>query len=101
MRRPADNRVSARLIAESAAAPHTALVGVRIAGKLVAAMSESSGRLGRMAAIVDVYDALTNDRPYRPAWTSAQAFEYIRAQSGKHFDPAIVETFLNMLARKN
>ena len=50
MRRPADNRVSARLIAESAAAPHTALVGVRIAGKLVAAMSESSGRLGRMAA---------------------------------------------------
>ncbi len=54
----------------------------------------------RIFAIVDVYDALTNDRPYRPAWTSAQAFEYIRAQSGKHFDPAIVETFLNMLARE-
>jgi HD-GYP domain-containing protein (c-di-GMP phosphodiesterase class II) len=55
----------------------------------------------RIFAIVDVYDALTNDRPYRPAWTSAQTIEYIRAESGKHFDPAIVEAFLNMVAREN
>ena len=54
----------------------------------------------RIFAVVDVYDALTNDRPYRPAWTTGQAVEYIRAESGKHFDPAMVETFLNMLAKK-
>ena len=54
----------------------------------------------RIFAIVDVYDALTNDRPYRPAWTPAQTLEYIRAESGKHFDPAIVEAFLNLLARE-
>jgi PAS domain S-box-containing protein len=54
----------------------------------------------RIFAIVDVYDALTNDRPYRPAWTPTQTLEYIRAESGKHFDPAIVEAFLNLLARE-
>jgi HD-GYP domain-containing protein (c-di-GMP phosphodiesterase class II) len=54
----------------------------------------------RIFAIVDVYDALTNDRPYRPAWTTARTVEYIRAESGQHFDPAIVEAFLNMLARE-
>ncbi len=55
----------------------------------------------RIFAVVDVYDALTNDRPYRPAWTVEKSLEYIRAQSGKHFDPAIVEAFLNMLAREH
>jgi putative nucleotidyltransferase with HDIG domain len=55
----------------------------------------------RIFAIVDVYDALTNDRPYRPAWTPTQALEYIRAESGKHFDPAIIEAFLNLIAREN
>jgi HD-GYP domain-containing protein (c-di-GMP phosphodiesterase class II) len=54
----------------------------------------------RIFAVVDVYDALTNDRPYRPAWTTAQAIDYLRSESGKHFDPAIVEAFLNMLARE-
>jgi putative nucleotidyltransferase with HDIG domain len=53
----------------------------------------------RIFAVVDVYDALTNNRPYRPAWTTEQAIQYIREESGKHFDPAIVEAFLNMLAR--
>ena len=38
--------------------------------------------------------------PYRPAWTAVQAIEHIRAEAGKHFDPAIVEAFLNMLARE-
>ena len=48
----------------------------------------------RIFAIVDVYDALTSDRPYRKAWTRGQALEYLREQSGKHFDPQIVEMFL-------
>ncbi len=51
----------------------------------------------RVFAVVDVYDALTSDRPYRPAWTPEQAREYISAQSGKHFDPVVVKTFLGMM----
>lgn len=52
----------------------------------------------RIFAIVDVWDALTNDRPYRKAWPPAQAIEYIRAKSGDHFDPHIVDVFLSQIA---
>ncbi|MDT8898347.1 GAF domain-containing protein [Thermanaerothrix sp. 4228-RoL] len=48
----------------------------------------------RIFAVVDVWDALTSDRPYRPAWTREQAMAYLREQAGKHFDPHIVEVFL-------
>lgn len=49
----------------------------------------------RLFAIVDVWDALTSDRPYRPAWTGEQALAYIKDEAGKHFDPRVVELFLN------
>jgi PAS domain S-box-containing protein len=52
----------------------------------------------RIFAVVDVWDALTHDRTYRPAWTQAEALEYIRAQSGEHFDPRIVQEFLSLIA---
>lgn len=52
----------------------------------------------RLFAIVDVWDALTSDRPYRPAWEKEKAFEYIQTQSGKHFDPQVVELFLKMMS---
>jgi HD-GYP domain-containing protein (c-di-GMP phosphodiesterase class II) len=48
----------------------------------------------RIFAVADVYDALTSDRPYRAAWSVEQAREYIRAESGKHFDPRVVDRFL-------
>jgi HD-GYP domain-containing protein (c-di-GMP phosphodiesterase class II) len=48
----------------------------------------------RIFAIVDVYDALTSDRPYRKAWSKEKAVDYIREQNGKHFDPQVVEAFL-------
>jgi HD-GYP domain-containing protein (c-di-GMP phosphodiesterase class II) len=48
----------------------------------------------RLFAVVDVWDALTSDRPYRKAWTEQEAVEYIRQQSGQHFDPAAVKIFL-------
>lgn len=48
----------------------------------------------RLFAVADVWDALTSDRPYRPAWTREQALAYIREQSGKHFDPNAVTLFL-------
>ncbi|MBI5033986.1 MAG: GAF domain-containing protein [Chloroflexi bacterium] len=52
----------------------------------------------RIFAIIDVWDALHSARPYRAAWTDAQAREYLRSQSGKHFDPQIVQAFLNLLS---
>lgn len=50
----------------------------------------------RLFAVVDVWDALTNERPYRHAWPPQKAIQYIRAQSGSHFDPRIVSIFLEM-----
>jgi PAS domain S-box-containing protein len=51
----------------------------------------------RMFAVVDVYDALISDRPYRPAWRKEEAIEYIRTNSGAYFDPQIVEQFLKIV----
>jgi len=51
----------------------------------------------RLFAIVDVWDALTSNRPYRPAWTEEKALAYIQEQSGKHFDPQVVAMFLKMI----
>ncbi|MBN2847631.1 MAG: HD domain-containing protein [Coriobacteriia bacterium] len=48
----------------------------------------------RVFSVIDVYDALTSDRPYRQAWSKSDALEYIREQSGMQFDPAVVEAFL-------
>jgi cyclic di-GMP phosphodiesterase len=48
----------------------------------------------RLFAIVDVWDALRSDRPYRKAWNKEKVIEYIRNESGKHFDPQVVELFL-------
>lgn len=51
----------------------------------------------RIFAVIDVWDALCSDRPYRPAWPQEKAVNYIREQSGKHFDPHIVAAFLSMV----
>jgi HD-GYP domain-containing protein (c-di-GMP phosphodiesterase class II) len=51
----------------------------------------------RIFAIADVWDALTSDRPYRQAWSKERTIEYIKEQSGKQFDPKIVEAFLKMV----
>ena len=54
----------------------------------------------RIFSVVDVYDALTSDRPYRRAWTREKALEYIEEQSGKHFDPQVVDVFVNQLQQE-
>jgi HD-GYP domain-containing protein (c-di-GMP phosphodiesterase class II) len=51
----------------------------------------------RLFAVVDVYDALTSDRPYRKAWSQQKALEYIKEQSGKLFDPKITAIFLSSI----
>jgi HD-GYP domain-containing protein (c-di-GMP phosphodiesterase class II) len=49
----------------------------------------------RIFAVVDVWDALTSDRPYRKAWGEEQTIEYIQAQAGSHFDPQVVKVFFD------
>lgn len=50
--------------------------------------------VARIVSLVDVYDALTHDRPYRPAWTSDRALDLIRSEAGTRFDPRAAEAFL-------
>ncbi len=50
----------------------------------------------RVFAVVDVWDALLSNRPYRPAWEPGRVREYISSLSGKEFDPAVVKIFLKM-----
>jgi putative nucleotidyltransferase with HDIG domain len=50
----------------------------------------------RIFAIVDVWDALLSDRPYRKAWTEEKTLEYIKAESGSHFDPMVVDAFMQI-----
>jgi putative two-component system response regulator len=51
----------------------------------------------RIFAIVDVWDALTSDRPYRLAWKKEETLKYIKDQSDKHFDPRVVDLFLQLV----
>jgi len=49
---------------------------------------------GRITALADVFDALTSKRPYKKAWSFAEALVYIQEQKGKHFDPHLCELFI-------
>ena len=51
---------------------------------------------GRIIALVDVYEALVSDRPYKPAFSHKEAVEIIADNGGTHFDPALVEVFVKV-----
>ncbi|MBL7163492.1 MAG: two-component system response regulator [Anaerolineales bacterium] len=51
----------------------------------------------RIVAIADVFDALTNERPYKKAWSVEDAVALIERESGEHFDPMLVNAFLKCL----
>ena len=51
----------------------------------------------RLFAVVDVWDALRSDRPYRGSWPEARVLDHVRALSGTHFDPQIVTAFLDLM----
>ena len=51
----------------------------------------------RIFSVIDVYDALMSERPFRNAWSKEKTLEYIQNQSGKHFDPHVVEVFIKMI----
>jgi putative two-component system response regulator len=52
---------------------------------------------GRIVALADVFDALTSERPYKPAWNEEAAIDYLQAQKGRHFDPQLVDLFISRL----
>jgi HD-GYP domain-containing protein (c-di-GMP phosphodiesterase class II) len=51
----------------------------------------------RIFTVVDVWDALRSDRPYRKAWRDVDVYQYISDQSGKHFDPQVTCAFLDLI----
>jgi HD-GYP domain-containing protein (c-di-GMP phosphodiesterase class II) len=53
----------------------------------------------RIFAVVDVWDALSSDRPYRKAWPQEKILNYIKDESGKQFDPEVVALFLKIIER--
>ena len=53
----------------------------------------------RTFAVVDVWDALCSDRPYRPAWPEDKVKEHMRSLAGNHFDPDIINVFFTLLLR--
>jgi HD-GYP domain-containing protein (c-di-GMP phosphodiesterase class II) len=55
----------------------------------------------RLFTVVDVWDALSHDRPYREAWLPKKVLRYLRKQSGKEFDPQVVDIFINLLQNKH
>jgi len=53
----------------------------------------------RIFAVVDVWDALSSDRPYRKAWDREDVIQYVMDDSGKHFDPRVVDSFLVLVGK--
>ncbi|PJZ45802.1 HD domain-containing phosphohydrolase [Leptospira brenneri] len=54
---------------------------------------------GRIIAIADVFDALTTERPYKKAWEVDTAIEFLKKESGTHFDPVLVNQFISVLPK--
>jgi HD-GYP domain-containing protein (c-di-GMP phosphodiesterase class II) len=50
----------------------------------------------RIFSVVDVWDALRSDRPYRPGWPEERVRDYIGKRAGADFDPRVVEAFLHL-----
>ena len=50
--------------------------------------------VGRIVAVADVFDALTTERPYKKAWSNEESLQFLQEQKGRHFDPVVVDAFL-------
>ena len=53
----------------------------------------------RIFSVVDVWDALSSNRPYRNAWNKEKVITHIKNESGKHFDPEVVNVFLTLVTK--
>ncbi len=54
--------------------------------------------MGRITAIADVFDALTTERPYKKAWAVDDALNLIKKEAGSHFDPHLMDFFMDITA---
>jgi putative two-component system response regulator len=54
----------------------------------------------RILSVVDVFDALVNERPYKTAWTEAEALAFIDGERNRRFDPDVVEVFKRVVSRE-
>jgi putative two-component system response regulator len=79
-----------RLAAEIARTHHERWDGN---GYVAGLVGEEIPLSGRITALADVWDTLTHERPYKPAWSDERALAEISAGSGAHFDPRVVEAF--------
>ncbi|MBZ0156143.1 MAG: HD domain-containing protein [Alphaproteobacteria bacterium] len=66
-------------------------------GKALGKKAEEIPPFGRVVAIADVYDALCSRRAYKDPWDEDQVLETMRKESGKHFDPEMIEAFFSIL----
>lgn len=71
--------------------------GYIIDGQARGKRGEEIPMLGRIVAITDVFDALCSKRVYKPAWSEADSLAVLEEQSGRHFDPELIELFFNNL----
>lgn len=60
-------------------------------------VAEAIPLVGRITALADVFDALTSRRPYKEPWTVDKSLELIKSESGQHFDPRLVDIFVDKL----
>jgi putative two-component system response regulator len=79
-----------RLAAEIARTHHERWDGN---GYVAGLVGEEIPLSGRITALADVWDTLTHERPYKPAWSEERALAEIAQESGAHFDPQVVEAF--------
>jgi putative two-component system response regulator len=86
-----------RLAAEIARTHHERFDGN---GYLVGLAGDEIPLSGRITALVDVWDTLTHERPYKAAWDEDRALAEITGQMGAHFDPRVVDAFLNLDRRE-
>ncbi|MBX5436499.1 MAG: HD domain-containing protein [Alicyclobacillaceae bacterium] len=56
--------------------------------------------MARMFALIDVYDALTHRRPYKQAWSAAEALQYLSSMAGTQFDPELTKIFLDLVRHR-
>jgi putative two-component system response regulator len=65
-------------------------------------LSEDAIPIGaRIVAVADVFDALSHARSYRGAWPFDKVYEHLRAQSGRHFDPAIIDALIHLIEARH
>lgn len=60
-------------------------------------VGETIPLVGRIVAVADVFDALTSERPYKKAWDVSRAVDFLKENSGSHFDPSCIQAFLDHL----